>query len=214
MAWLLSASSPRLTHLTYSRRADGAPVWLDHAHRPLLAAGALLARLIIALAQRVHDALLRLGHLLRLELEGELVELAGEAERHVVPVFEEADRRAGIHADIKALIPLEGEGNRVLHGLLVHLLAVHAQRAGAAFAEAAAVELEIEDERVLTGREFGACPCRALEIEEVVQEHRFASADAELAFAKKKAVAAECPALGHDHAFCAAFGNLHLRGDR
>jgi hypothetical protein len=33
----------------------------------------------------------------------------------------------------------------VFHGFLVHFLAIHNERAGAAFAESAAVELEVED---------------------------------------------------------------------
>ena len=65
----------------------------------------------------------------------------------------------------------------------------------------------------LPALEFRAFPGGALEVEQVVEKHDLAAADAELAFAEEQAVAAEAPALGDDHAFRAAFGNLDLRLD-
>ena len=66
---------------------------------------------------------------------------------------------------------------------------------------------------MLARLEFGAFPGGALEVEEVVEEDRLAAAEAELALAQEQAVAAEAAALGDDHAFGAALGDLDLGGD-
>src|SRR5215471_2033427 len=80
-----------------------------------------LARVVVPLPQRLHQAMLFGRQLLRFELEGQLVELASEAERHVVAVLEKCDRGAGVHADVESLVPREGERDRVFHELLVDL---------------------------------------------------------------------------------------------
>ena len=49
-------------------------------------------------------------------------------------------------------------------------------------------------------------PDRALEVEQIVEEHDLAPAEAQLALAQEQAVAAEAPALGDDHALRAALG--------
>ena len=56
-------------------------------------------------------------------------------------------------------------------------------------------------------------PHGALEVEQIVEEHDLAPSDAEFAFAQEQTVAAEAPALGHDHAFRTALGNLDLGSD-
>ena len=56
-------------------------------------------------------------------------------------------------------------------------------------------------------------PGRALEVEQVVEEHHLAPTNSELALAQEQAVAAEASALGDDHAFRAAFGDRDLGGD-
>ena len=72
--------------------------------------------------------------------------------------------------------------------LVGDFLAVHAQHAGAALAEAGAVVFEVEHERVLARCErLLAFPAEALQIEEVVGEHR-------LALEQIEAVAAEAAA--------------------
>src|SRR5262249_32388991 len=121
-----------------------------------------LARAVVPLPQRLHQALLFGRQLLRFELEGQLVELASEAERHVVAVLEKCDRRTRVHANVKGLVPLEDERDSVLNVLLVDLAAVDRQRAGPALPQASAIELEVEAERVLAGLEFGARPDHAL----------------------------------------------------
>ena len=72
--------------------------------------------------------------------------------------------------------------------LVGDFLAVHLQDAGAALAEAGSVVLEVEHDRVLARRErLLAFPAEALQIEEVVEEHR-------LALEQVQAVAAEAAA--------------------
>src|SRR4029450_3797536 len=59
----------------------------------------LLARLVVALAFfRLCRVLLR-SHLLRPQLKPQFVQFSGEAERHVVPVLDERNRRAGVYAE-------------------------------------------------------------------------------------------------------------------
>ncbi len=101
-------------------------------------------------------------------------------------ILDERNRRAGIQADVKGLVPLEDERHGVLHGLFVHFLAVHVQHAGAAFAEAAAVKFEVKFDRVFAGLEFRAFPGSALQIEQVVEKHRLSPADSHFAFAQEQ----------------------------
>ena len=65
----------------------------------------------------------------------------------------------------------------------------------------------------LPAPQLGPFPRRALEVEQVVEEHHLAPADSQFALAQEQAVAAEAPAFGDDHAFRAAFGDLDLGGD-
>jgi hypothetical protein len=114
-----------------------------------------------------------------IDLQRQLVERAGELERHLVIV---GHRCAGIGPDVEVFIPLHDERDSVFHGLARHLLAVDLEYTGAAAADAAhvvegerteaeAVIFEIEFKRVLARRQRVRClPARALYIEEIVQE--------------------------------------------
>ena len=75
------------------------------------------------------------------DLDRQLVQLAGERERGLVVRVVHARQRVG--ADVEALVPLQDHRDRVLHPLGVDRLAVHLQRAGAGLAQSAeAVEGE------------------------------------------------------------------------
>ena len=67
---------------------------------------------------------------------------------------------------------------------------------------------------MLARAQLGPGPDRALEVEQVVDENRFAAADARNTLAQKKPVAAEASAFGDDHAFRAALRNLDFGSDR
>src|SRR6266851_7566153 len=68
------------------------------------------------------------------ELEGQLVQLAGELERHLIVLV--VHRRAGVGADVEVLVPLQDQRQRALHLLVGDLLAVHLEQARAAAADA------------------------------------------------------------------------------
>ena len=69
-----------------------------------------------------------------------------------------------------------------------------------------ALRLEVEDDGVFAGIQFGPFPHRALEIEQVVEEHHLAPPYPEITLAQEEAIAAETPAVSDHHAFCAALG--------
>src|SRR5208337_311910 len=93
-------------------------------------------------------------------------------------------------------------------------LAVDGQHASAALAEARAVRSPFEHDRVTARLQLRPLPHRALEVEQVVQEHDPASIEADFALAEEQAIAAEAAALGDDHAFRSALGNLDFGRDR
>ena len=130
-------------------------------------------------------------------------------------MLDHRDAGAGVLADVKGLVLWECDWCRVLQGIPRHFLAVDIEDAGAALAEALAFGLEVEGDGVLARAQLGAFPDRALEIEQIVEKHHFAAADAELALAQEQAVAAEAPAFGDDHPLGAqqALGNVDLCGD-
>ena len=161
----------------------------------------------------MHLLLLRSGRLLRLEVEGQLVDLAGELERNIVAVFHHRDAGAGVLADVEGFVLRERDRGGVLHGILGHFLAVHVEHARPSLAQAWPIGLEVEDDGVLAGSQLRPFPHRALEVEQVIEEHHLAAAESEFALAQEQAIAAEAPALGDDHAFRAAFGNRDLGGD-
>src|SRR5512139_1461833 len=84
--------------------------------------------------------------LLSAKVDGDFLDLSGEFERHVVIL---ADGRASVFANVKSFVCAEPVGNGGLDAALGHLLAVDAQRAGAALAHATAVILEVEHKRVV-----------------------------------------------------------------
>src|SRR5207245_2409703 len=81
------------------------------------------------------------------------------------------------------------------------------------FAQARTIRLEVEDDGVLAGAQLRPFPRRALEVEQVVEEHHLAPTKSKLALAQEQAVAAEAATLGNDHAFRAAVGNRDLGSD-
>src|SRR6185503_7577706 len=94
-----------------------------------------------------------------------------------------------------------GERDRdgVVHRIRGNFLAVYGQHARASLTQTRAVRLEVEDDGMLAGFEFGPLPHGAFQVEEIVEEHDLATADAELALAQEQAIAAEPPTLGDDH---------------
>ena len=82
------------------------------------------------------------------EVDDDFLDLAGEFERHVVVL---AHGRAGVFADVEGFIKLKRPGMVALMRPCSHLLAVHAERAGAALADAAAVVFEVKNNGVLAG---------------------------------------------------------------
>ena len=110
----------------------------------------------------------------RSELEGQLVDLAGELERRVVAVLQHRDAGARVLADVEGFVLRERDRGGVLHGFLVHLLAVHGKHARAPLAQARTIGLEVEDDGMLAGLQLGPFPRRALEVEQVVEEHHLA----------------------------------------
>src|SRR5262245_6983160 len=107
------------------------------------------------LAGRDYSRPARTAGALLVQLDHELVELAGELERHFVDVVLD-DRRAGVLADVEGLVEREPAADRPLESAIGHLLAIHAERAGAALADLAlrAVVGEVERDRVLAGRQL------------------------------------------------------------
>src|ERR1019366_5205844 len=149
--------------------------------------------------------------LLRSELEGELVDRAVESEWYFVAVVH---CRARIDPDIERFIDRHQERNGVLDGLARQFLTIDREHTRAALARPGAVVLEIEYDLVLARLERGAqpvlrahaaLPAEALQIEQVVHEHR-------LAFEQVETIAAEAPTQGHDHALRALLGNRDIRG--
>ena len=104
----------------------------------------------------------------------------------------------------------------MLHVLARNLFAVDLEHAGAAAADTAyvvkgerahseAVVLKVELDRVLAWRQrVQSLPARALHVEEVIQEYG-------LVLQQIETVAAEAAALGDDHAFGTALGDVDLR---
>src|SRR3954454_5790717 len=150
-----------------------------------------------------HQLLLTARHLRRAKLVGQLVDLAGEAERQLVAVVH---RGAGVTADVKGFVDRHQERNRGRHRLLGDLLAIDREHTGAALAGAGSIVLEVKHNRVLAGLErvaediatsHAALPAIPLEIEHVVGKYR-------LALEQIEAVSAEATAVSGDHSFGAA----------
>ena len=161
----------------------------------------------------MHDLLLLGRQLLLAKVEGHLVDPAGELERSVVAVLDKRQWRAGVLPDVESLILREGDRRCVFHGIASHFFAVHGEHAYASLAKARTVGFKVEDDGVFAGTQLRPLPRRALEVEQVVEEHRLAPAESKLPLAQEQAVAAKAPSVSDDHAFRAAFGNGHLGRD-
>src|SRR5207247_58427 len=93
----------------------------------------------------LNGPLFRRGHLRPAQLEGELVNRAGEPERQLVALVHS---RAGIQADVEGFVNGHDQRNRVRDRLLRQLPAVHRKYASTALARAGAVVFEVEHECV------------------------------------------------------------------
>src|SRR4029453_15707620 len=158
-------------------------------------------------------ALLLCHILLRFEFECQLFDLAGEFGRRIVAIFDQRDAGPGVLANVKGLVLRERDWRGVLYGISGHFLAIHGEHAGAAFTKTRSVGLEVEDDGVLAGCQLGPLPCRALEIEKVAETTLLAAADQKSPFGEEQAIAAETPALGDNHALCAAVRDLDRGSD-
>src|SRR5260370_435995 len=83
-------------------------------------------------------------------MDNKRVERPGELERHLCRIILNHGR-SGVLAGVHGLVQREAHPDRVLNASLRYLLAVNAERAKAAFAEAAAVVFELECDRVVPG---------------------------------------------------------------
>ena len=136
------------------------------------------------------------------QLDRQLVELAGEAERRLVVVVVHA--RAGIDSDIEGLVDGKATWNSVRDGFLGDFLAVHRQDARAAFRHAGPVVFEVKHDGVLARRQcLRSFPTEAFQTEEVVGEDRFA-------LEQVQAIAPESPAEGVEHSFGTVRRNFHV----
>src|SRR5947208_4092260 len=107
-------------------------------------------------------------------LNRKLVELGSERERRLVVFIVDTSQRVG--ADIEALVPLQDHRQGVRHGDGLNFLAVHLERSGARTtetthviegkcAQAQAVVLEVELQRMFAGRESAwAFPLDAFQV--------------------------------------------------
>src|SRR5262245_41741923 len=127
---------------------------------------------IMRVGARVLDGLLIIaGELHWSKLEGELVKLAGEAERRLV-VFV-VNRRARIDAHIEGFIDGQEEWDSVRDLVGGNFLVIHLEDAGASLAKAGAIVFEVEDDGMLARRErLLTFPAEAFKINEVVGEDR------------------------------------------
>src|SRR5215469_10040232 len=80
-------------------------------------------------------------------------------------------------------------------------------------AKTLAVGFEVEHQGVVAGFEFVSGPYEAFEIQQIVKEDRSAPAYARDPLAQVKPVAAKASALGDNHTFGSALGNIDVRGD-
>src|SRR4029450_4275181 len=81
----------------------------------------------------------------RFELEGQLVDLAGELERDIVAILHHRDPGTGVLADVERFVLWERDRDSVFQGLFGYFLSVHGQDARAALAPTCTVGVEVED---------------------------------------------------------------------
>src|SRR5258708_30777581 len=150
---------------------------------------------------------------LRSDVEGQLVDLAGELERRILAILDHRDAGAGVLPDVEGLVLRERDRRAVFNGFSVHFLAVHGEHARPSLAQPWTIRLEVEDDGVLASAQLWPRPNRSLEVKQVVEEHWLAPTNACHALAQEKSIAAEAPPFGDDHAFSTALGDLDLGGD-
>src|SRR5262245_58440046 len=90
----------------------------------------------------LNDLMVLARKLLRSKLEGELVELAGEAERHLIVLV--VYGRAGIDTHVEGLIDTHEEWNGVGYFPSLNFLIIYLQNACSTFAKARTVIGEVE----------------------------------------------------------------------
>jgi hypothetical protein len=129
------------------------------------------------------------------KLEGQLVELAGEAERHLVILIIHRSARITPTSKVSSIVMRAGMVCGTF--LLATSLSSTFRPPGAPFADTGAVICEAKHDGVLARRK------RLLAFQEVVGEHR-------LALQKIKPVSTEVATQGGEHAFGAALRNLHF----
>src|ERR1019366_3390858 len=150
--------------------------------------------------------LVLLRQLHRPELEGQLVDLAVERERHLVVLV--VHTRSGIDPNIEGLVSHLEESDGVCLLLRVDDLAVHLQHTGAALGDARAVIGVVEHDRVFArGQWLLAFPAILSEDEHVVVEYR-------MTFEDVQPIAAPAPAHGDEHPVAAALWDLDVSGNR
>src|SRR5512136_1237191 len=69
------------------------------------------------------------------QLEGHLVDLAGELERNIVAILHHRDACARVLADVEGLVLRERDRDGVFHGIPGHFLAIHEEEARPPFAQ-------------------------------------------------------------------------------
>src|SRR4029434_535079 len=72
---------------------------------------------------------IRFRVLLRFEVEGQFVDLAGELERNIVAILDERQRGASVLADVEGFVFRERDRGGVFHGIPGHFLTAHVQHA-------------------------------------------------------------------------------------
>src|SRR5215468_11990703 len=135
----------------------------------------------------------------RFECEGQLVDLPGERERHLVAILHHHDPSARVLADVKGFVLWECDRGGVLHGMPGLFLAVHVQHACTPLAQTCTVGLEVKHDGVFPRVQLGPPPRCAFEVEQIIEEHHLAPAKSQLALAQEQTIAAEAPAFGDDH---------------
>src|SRR5262249_20092751 len=152
---------------------------------------ALLSLIIRVSAGVPNDLMIIAGQLRRPELETKLVDLASEAERHLVILV--VNGGAGIDSHIEGLVYRDEKWNSVRDLACRMFFIVHSQNARTALAEPGSIVFEVEHDGVLARPErVRAFPAIAFEADEVIEKDR-------LALEQIHAVATEAPAFRDDH---------------
>src|SRR6266576_5367037 len=159
------------------------------------------------LVEMLVQLLLMLSGQVRIDVEDDLLDLAGERERRLVGVAA-IHRQAVVAADVHARVAGEADGDGVLHATASDPLVVDVQGHLAARCRLGRVGGELHSHVDAPGRQ----PRLRLLLE---LEHAYEGVGVlQLAVLDEEREAAQMVGLGHDHAFGAAFRNLELCTDR